>query len=252
MTDALRPTHSRRPTRTKLTDTEVHKFANTSLGSLLLRRESSVLAAARGRWGAPQLLSDHSADTENNDYVAFPLRIERIAGDTLAETIISLRRTGHPLPVRRSLQWLSKAAEAIDRWHAGAAMVHGDVSPGNWVIGETGGSMIDFGLATAFGCPVTLDAHILANPAYASPEQLRGQAVDARSDVFSLAVVATELLTGRRYRRGETRFDGTQMGPPVAAILESALCQDPTRRPDTCRSLTDALSHAIASTNRDL
>ena len=85
-------------------------------------------------------------------------------------------------------------------------IVHRDIKPGNILVGSSGSIKVtDFGLATVPRSPtLTLDGMVLGTPAYMSPEQARGEIVDARTDLFSLGVTIIELLTGKRILEGNS------------------------------------------------
>ncbi len=84
-------------------------------------------------------------------------------------------------------------------------IIHRDIKPGNILVENSGGIKVtDFGLATVPRSPVlTLDGMVLGTPAYMSPEQARGEVVDARTDLFSLGVTLFEILTSKRIFDGE-------------------------------------------------
>ena len=92
---------------------------------------------------------------------------------------------------------------------------HRDIKPGNILVDTSGAVKVtDFGLATVPRSPVlTLDGMVLGTPAYMSPEQARGEVVDARSDLFSLGVTLIELLTGKRI------FDGQSYSECIRKVL---------------------------------
>jgi len=131
------------------------------------------------------------------------------------------------VPIARALRWLVDAARALGAAHR-AGLVHRDVKPDNIVVREDGAAkVLDFGIARrdesvaagdlAAMSTVTADGSLVGTPRYWSPEQLRGEAVDARADQFSWAVTAFELLTG------EPPWSAAQ---PVA-LLSKILTADP-------------------------
>ncbi len=143
--------------------------------------------------------------------------VEFIQGVTLDEL---LQRAGGPLPTARALAILAESAQALDYAHAWG-VIHRDVKPANIMIRENGSvKLADFGIAKLPAAQtLTAPGDLAGTPCFLSPEQLRGEAATARSDQFSLAVVAWMLLTGSK------PFDA----PQLASLLSSILLQEPER-----------------------
>jgi tetratricopeptide (TPR) repeat protein/predicted Ser/Thr protein kinase len=120
-----------------------------------------------------------------------------------------------PLPVDESIRLVTQIATALEEAHA-RGILHRDIKPNNIVLTNKGeAKLLDFGLAKVTtedsDATQTMEGKLIGTPAYMSPEQARGQPVDARSDLFSLGVVLYECLTGRR------AFPGTSS---VGTLLE--------------------------------
>lgn len=121
-----------------------------------------------------------------------------------------------PLPIEQAAQIGVDLGEALEAAHR-AGIVHRDIKPSNLVILADGRLKVtDFGLARrdSGNLVKTTAGIVLATPLYASPEQLRGDRVDARTDIFSAGVVLYVCLTGRR------PFDGASYGDLIRAVLE--------------------------------
>jgi tetratricopeptide (TPR) repeat protein len=103
-----------------------------------------------------------------------------------------------PLPVKEALRVVAQVADGLSCAHA-HDIIHRDVTPGNIMVTTSGDvKILDFGLAKLRGITkVTQAGAVMGTCAYMSPEQTRGEEVDARSDIFSLGIVLYELLTGR-------------------------------------------------------
>src|SRR5213082_1768329 len=111
----------------------------------------------------------------------------------------------HVERVRRLLEWLEQAANALDVAHR-EGVVHRDVKPANLLLDLHGRMHVaDFGIASAAGLDsLTQTGTVLGTASYLSPEQAKGERTTEASDLYSLAVVAFELLTGRRPFEGDS------------------------------------------------
>jgi eukaryotic-like serine/threonine-protein kinase len=111
------------------------------------------------------------------------------------------------LPLAAKVTIIRQAAEALAHAHE-RDVVHRDIKPGNILITADGRVKVtDFGIgkfASATSSDMTRTGQMIGSPAYMSPEQIRGEKVDGRSDLFSLGVVLYELLTGARPFPGES------------------------------------------------
>jgi class 3 adenylate cyclase len=177
-----------------------------------------------------------------------------------------LRREG-PLPPERAVALLAGIAAALDAAHA-QGILHRDVKPGNILLapGQLAGAdhayLADFGLATAaHGGGLTRTGEILGTADYVSPEQARGQPLDARSDVWSLAAVLFECLTGEPPFRRESEVASltarleepapapSALRPDVAggldAVLARGLAREPAARYPSAGALMTAASTAV-------
>lgn len=192
-------------------------------------------------------------DTGEHEGAAF-IVMELLAGGSLADRL----RRGDPVPAPTAVRWLREAASALDAAHA-ANIVHRDVKPGNLLLDEHGRLAVgDFGIASlADDTALTAAGQVLGTAAYLSPEQARGHAATPASDRYSLAVVAYELLCGRKPFEGDTPVaqarahvevdPPTPTGPCQAAAgaLKHGLAKDPAQRPPTATAFVDELDAAL-------
>ncbi|MEF8797247.1 MAG: serine/threonine-protein kinase [Salinivenus sp.] len=144
-------------------------------------------------------------------------------GETLKKTI---EREG-ALPVETALRYAEQVAEALSAAHE-AGIVHRDVKPANVMVTESGAvKLLDFGLAQAEGgTGLTETGRRLGTAAYMSPEQVRGEDVDPRTDLWAVGALLYEMGAGERPFEGERR----------AAVLYAVVHEEPTplaeRRPE--------------------
>jgi serine/threonine-protein kinase len=202
--------------------------------------------------------------------------MEYLAGESLSMLVKTCRKKNNPLPPELAAGIIMQAAEGLYHAHTmvgsdGKPMniVHRDVSPQNiFVLYDGGVKVVDFGIAKA----TTRSTHTRTGTlkgkfAYMSPEQILGESLDGRSDVFSLGIVLWECLTGRKLYRQEsdlkllqavTQQDApspAQLNPSlpeeVSAVTLKALSRDQKTRYESAaamrNALRDFLRHAQAS-----
>jgi serine/threonine protein kinase/Tol biopolymer transport system component len=151
------------------------------------------------------------------------LVMELVAGQTLAERV-----SGGELKIKESLNVAAQIAQAIEAAHE-RGVIHRDLKPANVKVTPAGRvKVLDFGLAKAYTGDgeqdlsnsatlttlATEEGIILGTPAYMSPEQARGKAVDKRTDIWAFGCVLYEMLAGKR------AFGGQTIPDTIAAVLE--------------------------------
>ena len=164
------------------------------------------------------------------------LVMELVEGETLAARV----KRGK-LPLEQVVRFGTQIAEALAAAHS-KAIVHGDLKPANIMITKAGVKVLDFGLArSAADSAHTAPSVIMGTPAYMAPEQLEGQAVDARTDLYALGLVLSEMVTGKRSQEGE------DLPPKLDAIVKRCLERDPDDRWQSARDLKWALESVTAA-----
>ena len=182
-----------------------------------------------------------------------------IQGRTLRDEMDVLRQ----LPVDDAIRIAREIAGALDHAHR-SGVLHRDLRPENLMLEDGRVIVSDFGVGNAFaaiaGKGITRAGISIASPAYASPEQVAGEAVDARSDVYSLASVLYEMLVGeapfpgpaaqvvvaKRFMQTPPSVAAVRDGipRPVACALQSALARSPAERPRTAGAFVESLIEA--------
>jgi len=157
-------------------------------------------ARAAGRLLHPNVVTLFDAgEAEGLLYLAF----EFVEGTDLAARLDPGQQR---LSLRQVLRIVRQAAEALDYAH-GQGIVHRDIKPGNILLDRAGRVKVaDFGIAKMAGqsTELTMAGSVMGSPQYLSPEQIRGDDLDGRSDIFSLGVVLYEMLSGKRPFEGDT------------------------------------------------
>jgi len=220
-------------------------------------REARVLASLNH----PNIAAIHEIGEEEGVHF---LVMELAPGETLAERI-----DRGPLPVGEALKYGREIAKALEAAHA-EGIIHRDLKPLNVKITPGGGvKLLDFGLAKIFSpdsdvgsaatsaaADLTATGMILGTAAYMSPEQVGGDTIDGRTDIWALGCVLYEMLTGRKAFGGETGSEA------LAAILgaEPEWSALPPETPVSVRTLlrrclqkdTDRRLHHVADARIEL
>ena len=180
-------------------------------------------AEAAGRLSHPGIVTIFDVGEEPETHAPY-IVMEFVRGQSLDKL---LAREGPKLPLDTALQLTLELADALDCAH-GQGVVHRDLKPANILITEEGHAKIaDFGVAKLNLANFTLVGRVLGTPAYMSPEHLKGDAVDGRSDLFSLGVILYTIVTGYRPFQGNSAltvcFKVVNREPIPATVLDTAL-----------------------------
>ena len=156
--------------------------------------------------------------------------MELVEGETLAA-----RLKKGKLPLEQTIRFGAQIAEALAAANA-KGIVHGDLKPANIMLTKSGVKVLDFGLARSVADPASsAPSAIMGTPAYMAPEQIEGQTVDARTDIYALGLVLGEMVTGKR------PHDGEDVPSALAPIIKRCLEKDPDDRWQSARDLKWAL-----------
>ncbi|MCU1239127.1 MAG: serine/threonine protein kinase [Candidatus Solibacter sp.] len=236
------------------------RFGDTRKPEELDRMRDRLFREARsaGILSHPGIVTIYDVDQQGN--VAY-IAMEFVDGPTLDQVLSEAT----PIAQDRMFSILAQTAVALDYAHT-KGIVHRDIKPANIMLAADGTSKItDFGIAKINTAEhLTMTGSIVGTPHYMSPEQVQGQSVDGRSDQFSLAVIAYEMLTGEKPYTGEHlttvvykivaeepvpphRINPSVAGP-LEVVLRKAMAKKPDARYKNCQDFIDALEKAGAAT----
>jgi serine/threonine-protein kinase len=202
----------------------------------------------------PNLVSVFDTATDDEGVL---IVMEYVDGETLSK---KLRRG--PLRPEEVRKIVLDLGDALDHAHA-QGVIHRDVKPGNVLIREDGMTKLaDLGIATASdGTRITRSGIVLGTAAYMAPEQLDGREIGPPADIYALAAIAFEALSGRKPREGRTPMEIAHRmandGPPdlseawprapkaAVEVLKRGMALDPEDRPASAGELARELAEAL-------
>jgi serine/threonine-protein kinase len=208
-------------------------------------------ARAAGLLTHPNIVVVYDAGEEDGLYY---ITMELVEGKSL-QALLDARQS-FPLP--RVLRLMEQTCSALQFAHE-RNVVHRDIKPANLMLTpDDTVKVTDFGTAKIlqFGT-VQQTAHVMGTPSYMSPEQVKGRAVDGRSDIFSLGVMLYEMTTGEKPFPGQNittviyKIVNEEPVPPrsidpsihtgISAVVMKALAKEPEQRYQTCREMLEDL-----------
>jgi serine/threonine protein kinase len=198
-------------------------------------------AQAAGRLHHPGIVAIYDAGEDRENYNPYMV-LEFVSGEPLSRILAREKK----FPLARALQLAEEIATALDYAHA-QGVVHRDIKPANILVTEEGRAKItDFGIAKLNLAHFTLVGRVLGTPAYMAPEQLSGEGVDGRSDLFSLGVILYGMVTGHSPFQGSSATTvcfkvvnrdpmpvsalDMDLPPALDAVIFRAMAKDPARR----------------------
>jgi eukaryotic-like serine/threonine-protein kinase len=216
---------------------------------LLTRFQTEARAA--GLLTHPNIVVIYDAGEEDGLYY---ITMELVEG----KSVQALLDAGHAFPLPRVLRIMEQTCSALQFAHE-RNVVHRDIKPANIMLtADDTVKVTDFGTAKIlqFGT-VQQTAHVMGTPSYMSPEQVKGRAVDGRSDIFSLGVMLYEMITGEKPFPGQSittviykivneepvppRQINPSIHPGISNAVMKALAKDPDARYQSCREMLEDL-----------
>src|SRR5499433_1429791 len=210
-------------------------------------------ARAAGLLTHPNIVVVFDAGEEDGLYY---ITMELVEGKSLQ----ALLDGGHSFPLPRTLRILDQTCSALQFAHE-RNVVHRDIKPANLMLtADDAVKITDFGTAKILQFGSTQQtSHVMGTPSYMSPEQVKGRAVDGRSDIFSLGVMLYEMVTGEKPFPGqnittviykivnEDPVPPRQVDPSIhsglSAVVMKALAKEPEARYQTCREMLEDLKN---------
>jgi serine/threonine-protein kinase len=174
-----------------------------------------------------------------------------------------------PLSVEEAARIMDRLVPALDEAHS-KGIIHRDMKPGNILFDRLGDPYIsDFGIAKLSESQTNVTGSaILGTPAYMSPEQAQGEAIDGRSDIYSLGVILFEMLSGKAPYEADTPMGvvvkhitepvphildvNPNLPPPIETIIEKAMAKNKGERFTTAIEMSSALNTATLNKTLDL
>jgi len=228
---------------------------------LLARFQTEARAA--GLLTHPNIVVVYDAGEEDGLYY---ITMELVEGKSLQARLDG----GHSFPLPRTLRIMDQTCSALQFAHE-RNVVHRDIKPANLMLtADDTVKITDFGTAKILQFGSTQQtSHVMGTPSYMSPEQVKGRAVDGRSDIFSLGVMLYEMITGEKPFPGQNittviykivneepvppRQIDPSIHPGISAVVMRALAKEPEQRYQCCREMLEDLrnyrAQGIAGSN---
>jgi predicted Ser/Thr protein kinase len=211
-------------------------------------------ARAAGKLSHPSVVTIYDVGEQEGTQAPY-IVMEYIEGTTL-DSLIS---NSAEKPIPRTLDLVKQVAEALDYAHS-QGIVHRDIKPANIIVTPDGRAKItDFGIAKLAVTQLTMPGEAIGTPSYMSPEQITGEQVDGRSDLFSLGIILYSMLVGQKPFTGENATSvmfnisykdpvpltqlKPSLDPQLNRVIERALAKRPADRYQTGKEFADDLDN---------
>jgi serine/threonine protein kinase len=236
----------------------IHSHLSDS-ADFMRRFEAEAAAVARMRHN--NIIQVYDFDHENNTYF---IVFEYIPGETLQAWLSRLNKEKRLLPIADAVRIAASIAEALEFAHQ-QELIHRDIKPANVMINVKGEPILmDFGIAKIVGgTQHTATGAVIGTARYMSPEQIKGERVDARTDLYSLGVTLFEMLSGRPPYESDSVMTMMMMHvqdpvpnllelrpdvpAAIVAIIYRALSKEPAERYATAAEMASALRDVLGS-----
>jgi len=198
----------------------------------------------------------------NRDDDVYYMVLEFVPGETLQDHLRRLNADGRRLSISKAVEYMAEVCDAVDYAHR-RGMIHRDIKPANIMLNLLGQAILmDFGIAKMVGSQRhTATGAVVGTAMYMSPEQIKGEHPDRRTDVYSLGVTLFEMVSGRPPFRADSAMtlmmmhvndpvpDPKKLNPEVpddlVLIINKALAKNPNDRYQTAAELASALRNVL-------
>ncbi len=230
----------------------IHPHLSDNL-DFVRRFEEEAKAVAQLRH--PNIIQVYDFDHEGEVYY---IVLEFVPGETLQARLNRLRTSGRNMPLKEVMQYAINLCDAADYAHQ-RNMIHRDIKPANLMLNVSGEAILmDFGIAKIIGgTQHTATGAVIGTARYMSPEQIKGERIDERSDIYSIGITLFEMLSGRPPFEADSAMTLMMMHlhdplpnlrnirpdlpADLIAVVEKALAKTPEERFPSAAALAAAL-----------
>ena len=202
----------------------------------------------------------------NQDEGVYYMVLEFVPGENLQDHLKRINEDGRKLSISNVTEYMIDVCDAVDYAHR-RGMIHRDIKPANIMLSLTGEAILmDFGIAKIVGSQRhTATGAVVGTAMYMSPEQIKGESPDLRSDIYSLGVTLFEMASGRPPFKADSAMtlmmmhindpvpDPKKLNPDVpddlVSIINKALAKDPNDRYQTAAEMASSLRKLLARLN---
>jgi serine/threonine protein kinase len=200
----------------------------------------------------------------NKDDDLYYMVLEFVPGETIQDHLKRLNDNGRKLTPAKAIEYMASVCDAVDYAHQ-RGMIHRDIKPANLMLTTTGQVILmDFGIAKIVGgTRHTATGAVVGTAMYMSPEQIKGEQPDRRSDIYSLGVTLYEMISGRPPFEADSAMtlmmmhvndpvpNPKKLNPDVpdalVTIINKALAKDPNNRYQTAAQMAAALRNVLSA-----
>jgi len=218
-------------------------------------------AAAVAQLRHPGIIQVHDFNREDDLYY---MVLEFVPGETIQDHLKRLNASGRKLSPTKAIEYMAAICDAVDYAHQ-RGMIHRDIKPANLMLTTTGQVILmDFGIAKIVGGQGhTATGAVVGTAMYMSPEQIKGEQVDRRTDIYSLGVTLFEMVSGRPPFEADSAMTLMMMhvndpvpnpkalNPEVpdglVKVINKALAKDPNKRYQTAAQMASALRNLLSA-----